>query len=222
MVSSSLGTDFDPLAHLTSAAPFPRSVFFFGNLAHDVPNLRRAHHFGDNQFPPELTETIDAIRSGMFGDSGVFEPLLQTLFEGKDFYLVSDDFQSYLAAQKMVDEAYVDRAGWIEKTSELRRSRAWGREDADTGCIQSTPPLAWASSPATVLWRSTPSPSGTSSLSRSLPPRSFPSLHATCFSSFQFKSVQVKSNLTKVRGRKGSRERTPSKLGPTVARLVVI
>lgn len=50
-----------------------------------MPNLRRAHHFGDAQFPNELLETIDAIRSGIFGDHSVFEPLIATLFEGKDF-----------------------------------------------------------------------------------------------------------------------------------------
>jgi glycogen phosphorylase len=38
--------------------------------------------------------------------------------------LVSDDFISYLTAQKMVDEAYVDRPAWIEKTSESTSSLA--------------------------------------------------------------------------------------------------
>lgn len=50
-----------------------------------MPNLRRAHHFGENQYPSEFLEVIEAIRSGTFGDAGVFEPLIQTLFEGKDF-----------------------------------------------------------------------------------------------------------------------------------------
>ncbi|KAM0745731.1 glycosyltransferase family 35 protein [Meredithblackwellia eburnea MCA 4105] len=92
------------------------NIFFFGNLTPDVPKLRRAHHFGESQYPPELIEAIDAIRSGQFGEAGVFEPLLSTLFEGKDFYLVSDDFTSYLEAQRMIDVAYVDRAGWAKKT----------------------------------------------------------------------------------------------------------
>lgn len=92
------------------------NVFFFGNLTPDVPKLRRAHHFGEAQYPTELLETIDAIRGGMFGDAGVFEPLLSTLFEGTDYYLVSDDFTSYLQAHKMIDQAYVDRPGWISKT----------------------------------------------------------------------------------------------------------
>lgn len=44
-------------------------------------------------FPPELQAAIDAIRSGTFGDGGIFDPLLNTLTDGKDHYLISDDFQ---------------------------------------------------------------------------------------------------------------------------------
>lgn len=100
------------------------NVFFFGHLTPDVPKLRRAHHFGESQYPAELLEVVDAIRSGMFGEAGAFEPLISTLFEGKDHYLVSDDFLSYLQAQKMVDEAFVDQEGWVEKCS---GSRSWSR-----------------------------------------------------------------------------------------------
>ncbi|KAK4704657.1 glycogen phosphorylase, partial [Phenoliferia sp. Uapishka_3] len=92
------------------------NVFFFGHLTPEVPGLRRAHHFNESQYPSELNEAIDSIRRGAFGDGGVFEPLLSTLYEGKDHYLVSDDFQSYLAAHKMIDESYVDRPGWCKKT----------------------------------------------------------------------------------------------------------
>ncbi|GAA6039090.1 hypothetical protein JCM8097_005315 [Rhodosporidiobolus ruineniae] len=91
-------------------------VFIFGHLTPDIPALRRAHHFNETQYPAELLEVIDAIRSGMFGDSGAFEPLIGTLFEGKDHYLISDDFLSYLEALKMVDQAYVNQTSWIEKS----------------------------------------------------------------------------------------------------------
>ncbi|GAA5949393.1 hypothetical protein JCM10213_002995 [Rhodosporidiobolus nylandii] len=92
------------------------NIFIFGHLTPDVEGLRLAHHFGDIQYPQELLEVIDAIRADTFGDHGVYEPLVNTLFGGKDHYLVSDDFLSYLEAQRMVDEAWVDRAGWLEKS----------------------------------------------------------------------------------------------------------
>ncbi|GAA6022141.1 hypothetical protein JCM10207_000776 [Rhodosporidiobolus poonsookiae] len=110
------------------------NVFIFGHLTPDVPALRRAHHFGESQYPQELLEVVDAIRSGMFGDAGAFEPLLGTLFEGKDHYLVSDDFLSYLEAQKMVDQAYVDQASWVQKS--ILTTARMGRFSSDRCVLQ--------------------------------------------------------------------------------------
>jgi starch phosphorylase len=132
---------FSPVAHRPtssySAQYPPPAVFIFGHLTPAVEGLRRAHHFGEVQYPKQLLDVIDAIRSGMFGEAGVFS----TLFEGKDHCafpspfsstrggspklirllpmtdLVSDDFLSYLEAHKMVDEAYIDQDSWIEKSS---------------------------------------------------------------------------------------------------------
>ncbi|GAA5896787.1 hypothetical protein JCM6882_005035 [Rhodosporidiobolus microsporus] len=110
------------------------NVFIFGHLTPDVPALRRAHHFGESQYPVELLEVVEAIRSGMFGDAGVFEPLISTLFEGKDHYLVSDDFLSYLEAQKMVDEAYVNQSSWVEKS--ILTTARMGRFSSDRAVLQ--------------------------------------------------------------------------------------
>lgn len=38
------------------------------------------------------------------------------MFEGKDYYLVSDDFQSYLDAQRMVDADFVNKSLWWTKS----------------------------------------------------------------------------------------------------------
>jgi len=36
--------------------------------------------------------------------------------EHGDYYLVSDDFKSYLDTQKLIDEAYKDQESWLTKT----------------------------------------------------------------------------------------------------------
>lgn len=41
--------------------------------------------------------------------------LLNTIRQG-DHYLITDDFDSYIAALAMVDEAYLDRDEWIKKS----------------------------------------------------------------------------------------------------------
>lgn len=84
---------------------------------------------------PALANVLNQISGGLFGDSGVYEPLLNTIRQG-DHYLLSDDFDScacpscvlpctsYLrggmtldiAALAMVDEAYLDRTEWVKKS----------------------------------------------------------------------------------------------------------
>ena len=80
-----------------------------------VPKLRRAHHFGETQYPSELLETVDAIRSGMFGDAGVFEPLLSTLFEGKDYCEICESERRLNSGSR----AYVQQ---ISSRTTLRRT----------------------------------------------------------------------------------------------------
>jgi starch phosphorylase len=44
-----------------------------------------------------------------------------------DWYLVSDDFGSYLDANKLVDEAYKDQDSWAEKYHPLARRHSDSR-----------------------------------------------------------------------------------------------
>ncbi|GAA5933798.1 hypothetical protein JCM1841_002128 [Sporobolomyces salmonicolor] len=110
------------------------NAYIFGHLTEDVPRLRAQHSLGQTQYPAELLEAIDFIRSGALDDPGVFEPLISTLFEGKDYYLVSDDFLSYLEAQKLIDEAYTDQSSWIEKS--INTVAKMGRFSSDRAVMQ--------------------------------------------------------------------------------------
>jgi starch phosphorylase len=63
---------------------------------------------------PELRDTIDLIRNGFFsrGDTELFKPLLDGLLH-RDPFLVMADFQSYVACQQRVNDAYADKERWI-------------------------------------------------------------------------------------------------------------
>lgn len=65
---------------------------------------------------PELAAVFDEIRKGVFGNPDDFEPIIASVTEHGDFYLVSDDFSSYLKSQDLVDEAFADQDKWIEKS----------------------------------------------------------------------------------------------------------
>ncbi|CAG8456351.1 9111_t:CDS:10 [Diversispora eburnea] len=92
------------------------NIFMFGNLADKVEDLRHAHRYRNVSMDPALKAILDDIESGHFGDPRIFSPLINTLTIGKDYYLLSDDFGSYLRAQDMVDEAYKDKEEWAKKS----------------------------------------------------------------------------------------------------------
>ncbi|KAG8972721.1 Non-essential glycogen phosphorylase [Tulasnella sp. 425] len=94
------------------------NVFFFGHLTPNVEDLRHSHQYHPvplDQASPALGVVFDVIAQGHFGDGSIYEPFLNTIRQG-DYYLVSDDFGSYLGAQEKVDEAYRDTASWIKKS----------------------------------------------------------------------------------------------------------
>jgi len=61
----------------------------------------------------ELREAIDHIASGRFsrGDGNLFKPLVDSLLQHDD-YLVLADYQSYVACQERVSEAFRDQKSW--------------------------------------------------------------------------------------------------------------
>ncbi|EHL02949.1 UDP-Glycosyltransferase/glycogen phosphorylase [Glarea lozoyensis ATCC 20868] len=91
------------------------NIFLFGNLAEDVEDLRHAHNYGDHSMDPDLVKVFEAIKSNMFGDAGSFGALVGAIEDHGDYYLVSDDFHSYIQTQELVDEAYKNQDEWISK-----------------------------------------------------------------------------------------------------------
>ncbi|KAF8124671.1 glycosyl transferase, partial [Mycena galopus ATCC 62051] len=94
------------------------SVFFFGHLMPAVEDLRYQHMYHPTPIEencPALANVLTQVSAGLFGDADVYEPLLNTIRQG-DHYLLSDGFDSYMAALAMVDEAYLDQTEWVKKS----------------------------------------------------------------------------------------------------------
>ncbi|KAF1823357.1 glycosyltransferase family 35 protein [Dissoconium aciculare CBS 342.82] len=94
------------------------NIFLFGNLSEDVEDLRHAHFYSADGFrlDPALQRVFDTIKSGTFGDANSFSALINSILEHGDYYLVSDDFKSYVDTQKLIDEAYGNQEEWLTKT----------------------------------------------------------------------------------------------------------
>jgi starch phosphorylase len=63
-----------------------------------------------------LKAVFDEIKKGTFGDPNDFAALVSSVEDHGDYYLVSDDFHSYIQTQALVDEAYKNQDEWISKT----------------------------------------------------------------------------------------------------------
>lgn len=93
------------------------NIFLFGHLAEDVDSLRHSHRFGHQTLNPDLAKVFDAIEGGMFGDANIYSSLVGSVGNhGSDYYLVSDDFASFLDAQAQVDAAFADQDAWAKKS----------------------------------------------------------------------------------------------------------
>lgn len=93
------------------------NIFLFGHLSEEVEELRHKHVYGKEGFQlnPQLAEVFEAIKSGKFGDADQFAALVDGIVDHGDYYLVSDDFESYCHTQDLIDEAYKDQEQWLTK-----------------------------------------------------------------------------------------------------------
>jgi len=92
------------------------NIFIFGLQVHEVEALwARGYHPEDVlAADPELASLLDWLRSETFTPEqpGALSPVVDSLIEGGDPYLVLVDFRSYLDAQAKVDKAFLDRRRW--------------------------------------------------------------------------------------------------------------
>ncbi|KAF4126863.1 glycogen phosphorylase [Geosmithia morbida] len=92
-----------------------KNIFLFGNLAEDVEDLRHAHTYGTHKIDADLDAVFREIEKGTFGRPDDFNALISAVRDHGDYYLVSDDFHSYIETHRLVDEAYADQDAWVTK-----------------------------------------------------------------------------------------------------------
>lgn len=91
-------------------------IFLFGNLAEDVEELRQDHQMGKIDIPDSLALVFEEIEKGTFGPYDEYRSLIESVKYNGDFYLVSDDFESYLEAQSTIDKEFKDQDNWVRKS----------------------------------------------------------------------------------------------------------
>ncbi|KAI1498714.1 glycogen phosphorylase [Biscogniauxia marginata] len=123
------------------------NIFLFGTLSEDVEDLRHNHTYGTHTIDPNLSKVFDAIQSGTFGDANDFNALISAVRDHGDYYLVSDDFQSYIDTHKMIDDEYRNQNEWTTKS--IRSVARMGFFSSDR-CINEYAEVIWNAEPLAV------------------------------------------------------------------------
>jgi starch phosphorylase len=97
------------------------NIFIFGMTSEEVEKERN----NPSRSPKDIymsndavRRTIDSIRDGFFsnGDKGEFRPLVDSLMNAHDPYLLLKDFEDYVRCQEEVSRSYSDAKSWWRKS----------------------------------------------------------------------------------------------------------
>ncbi|HVP91908.1 MAG TPA: glycogen/starch/alpha-glucan phosphorylase [Terriglobales bacterium] len=128
----------------------PENIFIFGLPSGDVARLRPSYDPREvYRGSAEIRRALQMIEEDFFSlfEPGIFRPILRSLLEEGDRYMLLADLPSYIEAQDRVDEAYRDAAGWDGKAI-INVARA-GRFSADRA-IREYAQEIWKLSPCPV------------------------------------------------------------------------
>ena len=91
------------------------NMFLFGMRTSDVARLRPVYNAREcAAADPEIAAALQLIKDGLFspGDPLRYEPLLRSLLDYNDYYMLLADLRSYCEAQDRVDSTYRDQMKW--------------------------------------------------------------------------------------------------------------
>ena len=91
------------------------NMFLFGLRTEDVEKLRPTYVSKDYyKNDPEIRAALDMIKANVFSllEPGLFDPILRSLLDYNDYYMLLADLRSYSEAQDRVDAAYRDAKRW--------------------------------------------------------------------------------------------------------------
>lgn len=96
------------------------NIFIFGLTADEVAKKRSSNYDPKYYYwrQPELKKAIDMIAAGFFSpdEPHLFAPVVQSLLEHGDYYLLLADYAPYIAAQEAVAKLFADPEEWTRRS----------------------------------------------------------------------------------------------------------
>jgi len=94
------------------------NIFIFGMKTEEVERRRGSYNPWDiYNSDEEIRRAFQLIQKDFFSllEPGIFKPLVQSLLEGGDHFMLLADLRDYIHTQERVDAAYRDTQGWDRK-----------------------------------------------------------------------------------------------------------
>jgi starch phosphorylase len=94
------------------------NIFIFGMKSEEVEQCRRGYNPWDvYNHDEEIQSAFKLIEKDFFSllEPGIFKPIIQSLLDGGDHYMLLADMRDYIQTQERVDAAYRDAEGWDRK-----------------------------------------------------------------------------------------------------------
>ena len=94
------------------------NIFIFGMTAEEVEQRRPAYNpRAIYDADEEIRRAVDLISQNFFSllEPGIFAPLVHSLLDGGDRYMLLADLRDYIATQERVDALYRDRPEWTRR-----------------------------------------------------------------------------------------------------------
>jgi starch phosphorylase len=92
------------------------NMIIFGLTAEEVEQAKKQGYDPREVYlsNPEIRLCLDQIKEGYFsgGDECLFAPIVDSLLDGGDYYMILKDFDAYLKAHERLDEIWNDAALW--------------------------------------------------------------------------------------------------------------
>jgi len=114
------------------------NIFIFGLDAPEVVNLRSSGYDPEKYYREnaELKQALDMIGSGFFypSDRSLFGPIIESLLNHGDYYMLLADYDSYIHAQKDAGRLFQNRDEWARRS--ILNTSYMGRFSSDRAVLQ--------------------------------------------------------------------------------------
>ncbi len=114
------------------------NIFIFGLTAEQVAKNRSAGYQPREHYDtiPELRQSLGLIGSGEFSpeEPNLFTPIIRSLLDKGDFYMVLADYSAYVEAQENVSRLFQDEQQWARCS--IRNTAGMGKFSSDRAIME--------------------------------------------------------------------------------------